>query len=78
MVSFGVTELQFEIYNRWNQIVFSTTDPKAGWDGTLKNKECEGGRYFWRAYYKIDVSDPKDINDRLQYQTQTGVITLIR
>jgi len=78
IVSSGVSELTFEVYNRWNQIVFSTNDPNVGWDGTLKGKECIGGEYFWRAYYKIDVSNPGSIVDRLQYQTKTGVLTLIR
>jgi gliding motility-associated-like protein len=78
IISSGVSELQFEVYTRQNQIVFSTTDPTIGWDGNYKGKACMTGRYFWRAYYKIDVSDPKSIIDRPQFQTKTGVITLLR
>jgi gliding motility-associated-like protein len=78
IVSSGISELQFEVYTRQNQIVFSTTDPNMGWDGNYKGKTCMSGRYFWRAYYKIDVSDPKSIIDRPQFQTQTGIITLLR
>jgi gliding motility-associated-like protein len=78
IVSNGISELQFEVFNRWNQIVFSINDPNIGWDGNFNGKTCMSGRYFWRAYYKIDVSNPQDFNDRLQYQTKTGVLILAR
>lgn len=29
----GAREYQLDIFNRWGQVVFSTTDPDAGWDG---------------------------------------------
>jgi len=39
----------FMIFNRWGQEVFSTTDPKEGWDGTYKGVPQETGTYYYMA-----------------------------
>jgi gliding motility-associated-like protein len=36
VVGFGITQLTFRIYNRWGQVVFASSDPSIGWDGTFK------------------------------------------
>jgi gliding motility-associated-like protein len=36
VVGFGITHMDFRIYNRWGQLVFVSSDPAIGWDGTLK------------------------------------------
>jgi gliding motility-associated-like protein len=43
--------LDFEVYNRWGEKVFVTTDPNIGWDGTWRDKPCEAAvfTYFLRA-----------------------------
>ncbi len=43
--------LQFEIYNRWGELVFTTTTTAEGWDGIWRGKECEAAvfTYFIRA-----------------------------
>ena len=35
---FGITKLNFKIYNRWGQLVFQSNDKNIGWDGTFKGK----------------------------------------
>jgi gliding motility-associated-like protein len=35
------------VYNRWGQIIFQTTDPYKGWDGTYKNLPQPVGNYLW-------------------------------
>ncbi len=54
-----------EIFNRWDQILFSGTD---GWNGTYKGKIVSPGTYFYTA------SIP-DANN--QMKTVKGIITLI-
>lgn len=46
-----IAVMQFEVYNRWGEMVFSTTDPDIGWDGTWRGKDCEAAvfTYFLRA-----------------------------
>lgn len=39
----------FRVYNRWGQLVFSTTTPGKGWDGMLNGKKQEAGAYVWSA-----------------------------
>lgn len=37
----------FTIYNRWGELIFSTTDMKKGWDGTYKGRGQDPGTYVW-------------------------------
>jgi gliding motility-associated-like protein len=34
VVGFGITHMDWRIYNRWGQVVFESNDPNIGWDGT--------------------------------------------
>lgn len=42
-----VNQLEFTIYNRWGQKVFSTNDPGKCWDGTLNGKPQDSGGYVY-------------------------------
>ena len=42
-----ITELQFLIYNRWGELVFSTTNPTACWDGNFKGQPSILGNYVY-------------------------------
>jgi gliding motility-associated-like protein len=43
----GVTAMQFDILNRWGQVVFSTNNPSNCWDGTLKGVKQPSGTYIY-------------------------------
>jgi gliding motility-associated-like protein len=44
----GITSIQFfRIYNRWGQLVYSTSHLGNGWDGTLLGKPQDTGSYVW-------------------------------
>jgi gliding motility-associated-like protein len=63
---------RLEIYTRWGEKVFETTNPTIGWDGTHKGYACEDGAYIWRLTYQ-----------GLKYKivrtyTQKGVVNLLR
>ena len=52
--TFLPTDYQMKIYNRWGNMIFSTTDPEKGWDGKQKNgASAPTGTYIY--YIKIDV-----------------------
>ena len=36
VMGFGIVNMKFEIWNRWGQKMFSTTDQQIGWDGKYK------------------------------------------
>ncbi len=43
-----VTKLNaFSVYNRFGQLIFSTTNKRIGWDGRFKGKEQDPGTYVW-------------------------------
>ena len=39
----------FRVYNRWGQLVFSTSNASIGWDGTFKGIQQNSGSYVWIA-----------------------------
>lgn len=46
-----ITEFYLAVYDRWGEIVFETTDPAIGWDGTYKNSgtEMDMAVFVWRV-----------------------------
>ena len=61
--------LEFRVFNRWGQEVYSTNDATAGWDGTYGGKPQDIGAYS----YMIRVSYPDGY-----VETYNGEVTLIR
>lgn len=51
---FSGTAYNFQIYNRWGQLIFETSDPEAGWSGTYKGEIVEQGVYIYHVSY-LDV-----------------------
>jgi gliding motility-associated-like protein len=46
----GIKELKhFTIYNRYGEIVYKTSTPKAGWNGFINGKMQNTGSYVWVA-----------------------------
>jgi gliding motility-associated-like protein len=46
----GIASFQyFTVYNRWGNIVYQTTDPNQGWDGTMKGVPQPVETYLWIA-----------------------------
>ncbi len=58
-----------DIYNRWGEIIFHSSDPKKGWDGTYKGKLAPDGVYVY--FFKVTGTDNTDIERK-------GTLTLIR
>ena len=58
-ISFGINTqrekiilLSFEIYNRWGEKIFETSDINKEWDGYYNGGLCMNGAYIWRILYK--------------------------
>ncbi len=64
-----IYKYNFEIYNRWGERIFYSTDCLKGWDGIYNNLEAPEGIY----YYKLDALG----NDNKKYQLK-GTFTLLR
>jgi len=68
-LGYGIIEIDFRIFNRYGQLVFRTTDPNEGWDGTFKGKPENSATFIYKLNYRLvnGVSNSKN-----------GSITLLR
>jgi len=60
---------KFAVYDRWGRVVFVTTTPGEGWDGTTGGRPQPGGTYVWECVYKL-YQEPQ--------RMQRGTVMLIR
>lgn len=69
-VCIGISKLvAFRLYNRWGQLVFSTSEINKGWDGTLGGKQQASATYVYVAQ-GIDYTG--------QSITKRGIVELVR
>lgn len=61
---------EFKIFNRYGNMIFSTTELNKGWDGKFKNSDQATGVYVW----KLQFRNPNN-NQLIRKQ---GTVTLIR
>ncbi len=48
-----IASMEFSIYNRWGEKVFSTTDQNQCWDGLYKGKKVNSGVFIYRLNAKL-------------------------
>ena len=65
---FGGSNYLFQIFNRWGQLIFESTDPELGWDGKYKGNAAPQGTYIYRLVYQNVFNLTKQ---------QQGTVTLI-
>ena len=67
----GVKSFDMQIWNRWGEMIFQSTDPLEGWDGRVRggNQQAPEGMYL----YFIEVVGPRG-----EVQEFKGYATLIR
>jgi gliding motility-associated-like protein len=66
---FGIRKMEWKIYNRWGQLLFTTNSSKTGWDGTYKDVLQPMDVYTYTL--DVEFSDGKKLR-------KTGDITLLR
>ena len=64
-----ISTITFDVFNRWGEKVFETTDPEACWDGTQNNKPLNSGVYVYKVV--VLLTDGNEI-------IQSGNVTLVR
>ncbi|MGZ3899496.1 MAG: PKD domain-containing protein [Bacteroidia bacterium] len=69
-IAIGVINYEFEIFDRWGELIFKTNNPKQGWNGFYKGKECKQDVYVWRITFKNVVT----YKDEIHY----GHVTLLK
>ncbi|MCP9750667.1 gliding motility-associated C-terminal domain-containing protein [Ferruginibacter sp. HRS2-29] len=68
--AYKAQDLHFSVYNRFGQLVFSTTDWTKQWDGRFKGQGADPGTYVWVLNY-FDSITGRRVN-------QKGTSVLIR
>lgn len=63
-------QFNFQVFNRWGELVFQSSDPNVGWDGTYQNQLAQTGVYIWKVDFKSSNSD--------KHISQTGTVNLLR
>jgi gliding motility-associated-like protein len=48
-----VEKMTLQIFNRWGEKVYETTDPLSGWDGMYKGMIQPLGVYTWKCDYQL-------------------------
>ena len=70
-----IESVQFEVYNRWGQLIYSTENPDLEWDGTNENgKAVAPGTY----YYVCKVFEQRVSGVVEREEPLTGWIELVR
>ena len=45
-----ISSYQMEIYDRWGELIFQTSDMERKWDGSYKGKQVQQGQYVYKFY----------------------------
>ena len=62
-------EFSIQVFNRWGELVFASTDPLDSWDGTYRGTSSPSGVYVYRVGYRLPYQKRKEV---------MGSITLAR
>ncbi len=61
---------ELQVYNRWGEMIFETTDLNKGWDGTHKGIDVQPGVYTYTLIYRFQGEQ--------ENKSVYGHVTLIR
>lgn len=58
-----------QVFNRWGELVFASTDPMEGWDGFSNGRLSPSGVYAYRVGYRLPYQKRREV---------MGSVTLVR
>jgi len=61
-IAIGVINYEFDIFTRWGEKIFSTKNPKQGWDGVYQGQSCKEDIYVWRVIFKNVVTQKDEVH----------------
>lgn len=65
----GVVEYRLQVFDRWGEFIWETTNLTDSWDGTYKGEKAPVGVYIYTLFYRGRLTPPKE---------STGHLTLVR
>ncbi|MCW3076895.1 MAG: hypothetical protein JWO32_1504 [Bacteroidetes bacterium] len=66
---YSISDVSMDIFDRWGERLFSSSDQKLGWTGVYKGVDCMSDVYVYKIHYK-------GLNGKKYYKT--GHVTLSR
>ena len=54
MIFGNINHYSFSVFNRWGKMIFTSTDPDRGWNGTILGIPQESGTYVWVCNYQLN------------------------
>lgn len=69
------------VYNRWGNVVFTSTDPNKGWDGKIHGKEAAEGTYYYIINaIGTDIEEDKSSKNKGKQKkySKSGAVNLFR
>lgn len=70
VTALNIDEFEILIFNRWGEIIYSSTDVNEGWDGYYNGEICKDGTYTWKITFKGKTTS--------ETQVKTGFVTLLK
>ncbi len=55
-----IKQFKFSIYNRYGQLIFSTTNTNEGWNGIYKGIKQRQGAFVWKCQYHLEGEFTKE------------------
>ncbi len=68
-----VLDYQFRVFDRWGNLVFNSTNPEEGWDGSKKGQKLSTGVYIWQMMVRMEGCE-----EAVQTVDMSGDVLLFR
>jgi gliding motility-associated-like protein len=62
---------EFQVYNRWGELIYETVQTTEGWDGTYAGQQVPNGIYVWTVNARLR-------GDAMELVNKEGKVTIIR
>ena len=64
----SIVDYHIWVYNRWNKLVYESTNPMEGWDGNINGRPASAGAYFYVIRAKgVDAAKGADYMSKISY-----------
>ena len=62
----------FQIFDRWGNLIYQSSNPSEGWDGTFNGHSSNSGVYVWQLHYGVIENNQK------REEVVTGSVAIVR
>ena len=53
----GFEAIDFQVYDRWGNVIYTTTDENDCWDGTFNGRALPTGAYSWKLLIRLPFDE---------------------